>query len=58
MVAFFLFVIKLIKATLSTAGSYFAYGLVSFCFNYVSILVGSFYNPDRLHFDEVKEFLD
>jgi hypothetical protein len=30
----------------------------SFCFNDVSILVGSIYNPDWLHFDQVKTFLD
>jgi hypothetical protein len=29
----------------------FEYVLVSFRFNDVSILVGSIYNPDQLHFD-------
>jgi hypothetical protein len=57
-----LFVNKSIKATLvyksADAGSYFEYVLVSFRFNDVSILVGSIYNPDRLHFDEVRAFLD
>jgi hypothetical protein len=56
-----LFVNRSIKATLaykSAAGSYFEYVLVSFHSNDVSILVGSFYNPDQLHFDEVKAFLD
>jgi hypothetical protein len=32
--------------------------LVSFRFNDVFILVGSIYNPDRLHFDKVRAFLD
>jgi hypothetical protein len=52
---------KAIKATLaykSAAGSYFEYVLISFRFNDVSVLVGFIYNPDRLHFDEVKAFLD
>jgi hypothetical protein len=56
-----LFVNRSIKATLaykSAAGSYFGYVLVSFHFNDVSILVGPINNPDRLHFDEVRAFLD
>jgi hypothetical protein len=51
-----LFVNRSIKTT--AAGSYFEYVLVSFRFNDVSILLGSTFNPDRLHFDEVKAFLD
>jgi hypothetical protein len=57
---FFLFVNMSIKTTLaykSTADSYFEYVLVSFCFKDVSIFVGSIFDPDRLHFDEVKAFL-
>jgi hypothetical protein len=49
------------KATVaykSAPGSYFEYVLVSFRFNDVSILVGYIYNPDRLHFDEARAFLD
>jgi hypothetical protein len=45
-------------ASKSAAGSNFEYNLVSFRFNDVSILVGSIYNPDRLHFDEVRAFFD
>jgi hypothetical protein len=56
-----LFVNRLIKANLaykSAAGSYFEYTLLSFRFNDVSILVGSINKPDKLHFVEVKAFLD
>jgi hypothetical protein len=52
-----LFVDRSIKATLaykSAGGSYFEYVLVSIRFNAVLILVGSIYNPDRLHFEEVR----
>jgi hypothetical protein len=50
-----------IKSTMvykSASGSYFEYILVSLRFNDVSILVGSIYNPDRLHFYGVRAFLD
>jgi hypothetical protein len=54
-----LFVNRSIEATLSyksTAGFYFEYFLVSFRFKDAPIFVGSIYDHDRLHFDEIGAF--
>jgi exonuclease III len=46
---------KLVKKSID--GAFVEYILVSLDLNGVSVLVGSVYSPDRLHFPEMEEFL-